>query len=281
MKNLSLILRILAVAAGIGAVVVFFLINGKLAEKETELSIAYANGVALQQELEASQATAANFRSERDTARADADLTRRNLDNTRSELLAARGENSRTNDRLRESERELERTRQDLSAVRRDLITAQREVERVVSPEDFAKLKTERDTFETRVTEINSELIKAREEIRFARATPIVEAQAQAQEIAAPAPRNERIGRAAPATTGRFGASTSIASVDTKSGMLILSGGEDLEIKKGDSIRLISDLKAIATIQVTRVSDSETFANILPGSATRSLRTGMEVVILH
>jgi peptidoglycan hydrolase CwlO-like protein len=277
MKSLSLVLRFVAIAAGIAAVVVFFLINGKLAEKESALTSAQASRAALQSELETSEATISSLRSERDSARSEAESTRRNLENTRSELVAARSEASRSADRLREAQRELERANQDLTTVRRDLVTAQRQVERGVSQSDFEALQTERDTLQGRVRELRDELEQAREEVRTARATTV---PAQ-REVVEAAPRDRQLGRTTPATTGRFGASTAIAAVDTKSGLLVLSGGENLGVSGGDTVRLVSNLQAVADIQIARINGNETLAHILPGSPTRKLRSGLEVRILH
>ncbi len=278
MKSLSLIFRILAIAAGVAAIVVFFLINGKIAEKEATLANVRANTSAMQSQLETTEATVTTLRSERDAARSEAESTRRNLDNTRSELVAARSESSRTNDRLREAQRELERARQDLTTASRDLVTAQRQVERGVNQADFEALQAERDTLQNRLSDLRAELEQAQEQARTARATeaPVANENATAQVT-----QDRRIGRSTPATTGRFGATTSIAAVDANSGLLVLAGGENLGLSVGDTVKLVSQLQAVANIQIARVQGSETLAHILPGSPTRNLRDGLEVRILH
>jgi cell division septum initiation protein DivIVA len=151
-------------------------------------------------------------------------------------------------------------------------------VERGVDQADFEALQAERETLQNRVSELRAELERAQEAALTARAT----AAPVAAESATPQfTRDTRIGRSTPATTGRFGATTSIAAVDTSSGLLVLAGGENLGLSAGDTVKLVSQLQAVANIQIARVQGSETLAHILPGSPTRSLRDGLEVRILH
>ena len=78
-----------------------------------------------------------------------------------------------------------------------------------------------------------------------------------------------------------IGASTTISSISKANGILVLEGGAELGIIEGMKITLVQDLKAVGEVQIAKVADTYTIANILPGTDATALVQGSNVSLLR
>ena len=77
-----------------------------------------------------------------------------------------------------------------------------------------------------------------------------------------------------------IGTETTVASISTANGIIILNSTPALGLTVGSEITLIQDLKALGKVQITKVTETLAIANILPGTKLR-LSKGDTVKILH
>lgn len=276
MKSLSLILRIVAIVAAIAAAALFFISQGKLAEKQTQLEASQKATAATQAELETANGDIEKLEGRLKNEREALADTKDKLEEMRSEMYTARQEVTRkeqelneTKGKLNEVEGSARRLRADLIATEQQLAAASKETEIAQLNERIAELELANNTLKS---DLEAELaMKA--------------AKAPKKAIAAN-------GTAATSTGGKtdtssaavqpvsIGAEAVIASVDTKNGIIVLSGASELGLNAGAEITLIKDLAAIGKIKIINIEQDLAVASILPGAKSRQLIEGITVNLL-
>ncbi len=78
-----------------------------------------------------------------------------------------------------------------------------------------------------------------------------------------------------------IGAETTIASISTADGIIILNASPELGLSVGSEIKLIQGLKALGKVRITKVTERLAVANILPGAKLRGLSKGDTVKVMH
>ena len=275
MKNLSLILRIVAILASAAAVTLFFISKGKLAEKQTSLEQAQAVTQATQSELETANSKITSLGTQLSTERQSLADTKGKLESIRSEMYTAKQEVTRTQQQLKETKNtiaELEnvatRLRTDLVKTEESLASASKEAELAQLGERIEELAKINDT-------LKQDLL----------------ASAGLQQSATPEPVSNAVARGyqsgfTPSSTAAvqpatIGAATTVASISTSDGIIILDASPELGLSVGSEITLIQDLKALGKIRIIQVTEQLAVANILPGTRLRGLSKGDTIKVMH
>ena len=275
MKNLSLILRIVAILASAAAVTLFFISKGKLAEKQTSLEQAQAVTQATQSELETANSKITSLGTQLSTERQSLADTKGKLESIRSEMYTAKQEVTRTQQQLKETKNtiaELEnaatRLRTDLVKTEESLASASKEAELAQLGERIEELAKINDT-------LKQDLL----------------ASAGLQQSATPEPVSNAVARGyqsgfTPSSTvavqpATIGAATTVASISTSDGIIILDASPELGLSVGSEITLVQDLKALGKIRIIQVTEQLAVANILPGTRLRGLSKGDTIKVMH
>jgi hypothetical protein len=82
------------------------------------------------------------------------------------------------------------------------------------------------------------------------------------------------------AKSASIGAATTVASISSQNGIIVLNSTPELGLTTGATITLIQDLTALGKVKITQVTDQLAIANILPGTQLK-LSAGDSVKILH
>lgn len=275
MKSLSLILRIVAIVAAIAAAALFFISQGKLEEKQAQLETSQKATAATQAELETAngdiEKLEGRLKNERD-ALAD---TKDKLEEMRSEMYTARQEVTRkeqelteVKDKLNEAEGSARRLRADLIATEQQLAAASKETEIAQLNERIAELELANSTLKS---DLEAELA-----IKAAKAPK----KATAANGTAPSAAGLTDTSSAAVQPVSIGAQATIESVDTKNGIIVLSGASELGLNAGADITLVKNLVAVAKIKIINVEEDLAVASILPGVKSRELIEGTKVNLL-
>lgn len=281
MKNLSLILRIAAILAAVGAAALFFISQGKLEEKQAALEKAQAATKATQAELSTANEQIASLESRIATERQSLADTKRQLEAVRSEMYTAKQEVTRTQQQLRESKKqaqELEdtarRLRSDLVKTEQALAAASKEAELALLADRINELEKANDTLTQEVNQAKARASSGGSSAQRSSApgTPVT-AASYSQALAA--------NTGAAVQPASIGAEATIASVSSSDGIIILKNSAELGLTPGMQVTLIQDLKALGKVQITKVTNGYAIANILPGANIRKLSTGDTVKLLR
>lgn len=280
MKSLSLILRILAIVAACAAVALFFMSKGKLAEKQTQLEAAQAATVETQGELDGANTQITSLEGQLTTERKSLADTKGKLESVRSEMYTAKQEVTRTQQQLKESKNtvaELEdtttRLRADLVKTEKSLAMASKEGEIAELNERIAELTKSNDTLQQEVL--------AAEALQRSSAAARTATVNQSNAGTGAYNSTFKPNSAPAAKPASIGTATTVASISTSNGILILDSTPELGLAAGAQITLIQDLTALGKVQITQVTDTLAVANILPGADFKKLAQGDSVKILH
>ena len=277
MKNLSLVLRIVAILASAAAVALFFISKGKLAEKQTSLEQAQAMTQATQSELETANSKITSLGTQLSTERKSLADTKGKLESIRSEMYTAKQQVTRTQQQLKETKNtisELENTatrlRTDLVKTEESLAYASKEAELAQLDERIKELVKFNDT-------LKQDLL-ASEGLQQSASTTRNPASTA---IASGYQSGFTPNSAAAVLPASIGAATTVASISTSDGIIILDASPELGLSVGSEITLIQDLKALGKIRIIQVNEQLAVANILPGTRLRGLSKGDTIKVMH
>ena len=277
MKNLSLILRIVAIVAAVAATTLFFISKGKLADKEAQLTETKQVLATTQSDLSETNKTLEKTESQLKTERDNLANTKETLDETRSNLFAAEEDASNTKKLLsQESEKlaQLEITARDLRA---DLVATQQQLAAASSEAEINQLNEQVAELQKNNADLSFEL-EAK--------TAIIEA------FSAKKTATKGAGGIASIDTSvasllpgepikRLKLETTINSISTAEGLLVLDTTNELGLSVGQTITLVQNMQAVAKVQIQSIKENYAIANILPGSSgTNKLNSGSTVQIL-
>lgn len=277
MKNLSLILRIVAVVAAIAATTLFFISKGKLAEKDSQLTQTKQVLATTQGELADTNKTLERTESELKTERDVLANTQDTLRGVRSELEVAK-DDARRNKKLlgetREQVANLERTARELRA---DLLSTQEELAAADREAEINQLNATIAELENRNREITLEL---KAQTAIAQAVAAQTANVTGRGIVA---IDTSLGTLLPGepVSQRLKLETTINSIRSAEGLIVLNTTEDLGLSEGQTITLVQNMKPVGKVQIQTIEENYAIANILSDSSeTKKLSSGSTVQIL-
>ncbi|MGB0257330.1 MAG: hypothetical protein ACPGES_01645 [Coraliomargarita sp.] len=270
MNAVSLVLRIVAIIAGIAAGALFFMSQGKLKEKHSQLTSAQstlattttqlnetkAQVVEVSGKLKTSEREAERLSTQLGTARSDLDITRIELNTTKESLNSA-------NSQISGLEERVEKLNVDVQTANDALIAADKTEELAALNEKVAALTTEN-------ANIKDELNVASSKLKSYAAGREQNAKPQLSLNTTEAVRSAKLAD-----------NVTIASVDSSNGIVVLDAAPDLGLAPGMNVTLIKDLKALGRVRVAKIDNNFAVANILPGTSASRLKAGAVVDILR
>jgi myosin heavy subunit len=282
MNSLSLILRILAIVAALAAGALFFVSKGKLADQQAATQKAEQTTAAVQAELgtanERVTALEGSLKNERE-ALAD---EKRKLESSRSEMYTARQEVSRTQQQLSAAKKNAEELESTAKRLRSDLLDAEQSVASASKESEIAQLNE-------RIAELeksNADLNESLEAEKFSASTARPAAAANTGSTGSLATggsysSNFSPSASQPLPTASIGAKTTIQSLSSENGLVVLANNPELGLSPGVEVKVIKDLKSLGKIRVVQVTDDLVVANILPGANGRAMTAGSTVSLLR
>lgn len=281
MKSLSLILRIVAILAACAAVALFFMSKGKLAEKQTQLEQAQAATQEKIVELDTTTAQVASLGTQLTTERKSLADTKGKLESIRSEMYTAKQEVTRTQQQLKETKNtvtELEdaatRLRVDLVKTEESLAETSKEAEIAQLNERIEELAKANDTLKQDLTATES---LKRSSTSRSPTSNIGSMQTGSGDYKSGFSPNT----AAAVKPASIGSETTVASISSGDGIIILDSTPELGLTVGSEITLIQNLRALGKVRITKVTEQLAVANILPGTKLRGISKGDTVKIMH
>ncbi len=275
MKSLSIILRIVAILAAIAAVSLFFTSKGKLAEKQTALEQAQAATQATQAELETANGKIASLDSQLSTERKSLADTKGKLESTRSGMYTARQEITRTQQQLKEAKSKISAMDDAATRLRADLVKTEESLASASKEAELAQLNERIEELEKSNDALKQDLLAAESlQKSFSARRKSTESTGHYKSSFSP-------NKAVAVQPASIGATATIASISTESGIIILNSTPELGLAVGSQITLIQDLKALGKVQITKVTDQLAVANILPGAKLGGLSKDDTVKVMH
>jgi septal ring factor EnvC (AmiA/AmiB activator) len=281
MNSLSLILRILAVIAAVAAGVLFYMGKGKLAEQKAAMEAAQNATVVVQGELAEANEQIATLEGQLAEERSALSQTKRDLENTRSEMYTARQEVSRTQQQLSQArdnitdlEEAAKRLRGELVEVEQSLAVSNQAVDELASVrEQLAELEDRND-------ELTADLRAARNPASNRGATAAA-SSGSLQTGSANYSSGFKPSNSQPLASASIGPETTIQSVSTENGLIVLANSSELQLAPGTQVTLVQDMKSLGKVSVTQTTEEFVVANILPGAKARGLTVGSTVKLLR
>jgi len=275
MKNLSLILRILAILASAAAVALFFISKGKLAEKQTSLEQAQAVTQATQSELETANSKITSLGKQLSTERQSLADTKGKLESIRSEMYTAKQEVTRSQQQLKEAKNTIAELENVATRLRTDLVKTEESLASASKEAELAQL-------EERI----EELVKSNDMLKQDLLASEGLQQSATSEPASAAGASDYQSGFTPSSAvavqpATIGAATTVASISTSDGLIILDSSPELGLSIGSEVTLIKDLKALGKIRITQVTEQFAVANILVGTRLRGLSKGDTIKVMH
>ena len=276
MKNLSLILRILAVIAAIAATALYFTSKGKLADKQAELTQTQDLLDSTQKKLSDTNNTLKKTETKLKRESESLANTKKSLEEVRSELFAAQQDSKRNERELGEARTQIGQLETDLRKVRSDLVTTQ---EALASASNEAEI----NQLNGRIAELKDANDKLKLELE--QASAVAKAVTNRQNPTAAGGLGSINTSVTSLSSGepiqRIRLETTVNSISTDAGLIVLASTPELGLAAGQTIVLVQDLKSVGKVQIQSVEDTYAIANILPGSTGASkLDTGSKVQLL-
>lgn len=271
MNTVSLVLRIVAIIAGITAGALFFVSQGKLKDKHEQLVAtqdelsktttsrdeAKAEAAALNGKLKTAERQGERLTTQLDTARTEADTTRRELNSAKSKLDTA-------NDKIASLNTSVTDLNSKLSKAEQDVLAADKTEELAALNERIAALTTENTTIKDELNVAESKL-KSYTAGREEKAPSVLTNYNTTEAV----------------RSAKLADNVTIASVNSSNGIVVLDAAPELGLAPGMNVTLIQDLKALGRVRVAKVDDNFAVANILPGTSASRLKEGSVVDILR
>ena len=267
MKSLSLILRIFAIIAAICASVLFFIAQGKLKEKESELTNSIEAQNDMQIELSSANDEILQLNKNLLQSRTDLASSKGALDSLRSEMFTAKQEITRNQTQIKQAQNEINNLQVDLKNARSKLIQAEREMAAIDQSDELSALSD-------RVEELEEEKLG----LELALKSP-------QSKNPKPSEKSNRMPTASKSISknahGILGEELTIATASPKSGIIVLNPAPGVTLSIGDKLDLVNDYKSIAKVELTKITNNYIVANIMPGANNKELNPGTVVRILR
>jgi predicted nucleic acid-binding Zn-ribbon protein len=282
MKSLSLILRIVTIVAAAAAVALFLMSKGKLAEKQTALENAQAATQTVQTELGTANNQITAAQTQLSTERKSLADTKDKLEATRSEMYIAQQEVTRTRQQLKEIKSTITELEDAASHLRSNLVKTEETLASASKEAELSQLTERIEELAKANDTLKQDLMAAESQSRNTSSRK--DSSAAAAAAAAAAARSQIAGfkpnMAPAAQPASIGTETTVASISTTDGIIVLNSTPELGFTAGSEITLIQDLTALGKVKITKVTEQLAIANILPGTKLK-LVAGDSVKILR
>jgi len=279
MKQVSLILRIVAIAGAVAAVSLYFVARGKIDRKQAQLEEARQKRSSVQSEVDSLNEKLDETRSELEQTESELEQTENTLDSTKSKVYAAQNEAERLKNDLDRAQSKVDELKQEKQKVQQELVATERKLADAVAQSKAAELRQRIDALEQTNEEMKNKLAEAR---RGGGGTASGAAGKAAGTGRTDDGRGEKQPREPTFAPGTVGPSATVASLDESAGMLVLEAASRLGLSVGDQLRLIdNDLNRLAEVKIRALRNGDAVADILPDSELGNLSANDQVQLMR
>ncbi|MFP4203670.1 MAG: hypothetical protein ACLFS4_05000 [Opitutales bacterium] len=284
MKNLSIILRIVAILAAIGAGALYYISQGELAEKQAQLDQTSSELEVRTEDLDSANDKIEELESELSDESEELEETEDSIESVRSEMKTAKEELSRTRRQVEELKGEVKEAKSENEELRKELAEGEEELADSVDETKLAEAEERLEELEAANEELESKLEASRKAQEESEAQKESESREETDAGKKRTQLTELSSREQTTdATVSIGPETDIASYSKDDGIILLSAHEDLNLKEGQKMTLVHEMEAVAKVQVARITD-EGYAvtNMLPESpSSDKLEKGLTVTLLR
>lgn len=275
-------LRTIAILSAIIACGLYFLLEGKLQEKDQSLKQIRMELGALKDENESANLEIASLQEQLAEEKQLTEASGIAVEEAEAQLAAERQESQRLQDKLNETVAKTNQLEETANRLRRELVSTENSFASNSQESVIAQLSE-------RVEELTQANIELEDKIK---ALPNSSSFASETENPAPAEQATLASKTAdpaptePATltadeVEAIEEETKIASISAANGIIVLDADPDLNLKSGMQISLIKNAKVAAKVKIININGTLAIANILPGANMDSLSKGEIVKILR
>lgn len=275
MNYLSLILRIFAILAAITAGALYFLLQGKLDEKEKKLAQVQAELQVLLDENETADLEISELRQDLTQENKLIEEANTQLEEAKAKLVAEMQESQRVQKELIETQQKVTQHEETITRLRQELVNTESLFAANSQESLIAQL-------EERIEELTAANSLLRDQIKTS-ATP--------DKKDSPVDTKQKVSTTVsePFTVRTLSANevdslkeeTKIASLSIENGIIVLDAAEQPNLKPGTTIDLVKASKVIARVKIVNINGSLAIAYIRPGSDLSDLSRGDTVKILR
>jgi multidrug efflux pump subunit AcrA (membrane-fusion protein) len=176
---------------------------------------------------------------------------------------------------LEQSRSEVAELEETTRKLRNDLVDTEK---RLAQSEDA---KAELENMQARVRNLEAERENLQTELEIAKSRGST--AGLIEETAGGAPSRGAVGKSFRNSDEltRLSAETKVKSISAENGLIVLETSPEMGLAAGQKVSLISNLQALATLEIAEVKDSMAVANILPGGRTTSIGPGSKVQLFR
>lgn len=270
MHRLSYILRLVALAAAICSVIIYFTARGSLSEQAREVQQAKRANQVVVEELDRAvitiQELEAQIKGER-TALAEA---KQALSKTESTLQSTEQQASMQAAKLQRAEQTILAQSNELLELRDKLLNAERKKSNASQAREIDLLTASINSLSSK----NKELQAALDHERALRAS--LEKNLKQPKR----PKGRLLDPNYKPAIGEISAPTEIASINRKNQIIVFSALPTLELEPGHEVRIIENGTALGKARVFKITDSYTVANLLEDFDGQRIDAGSIVTII-
>lgn len=282
MNKVSLILRIVAILAAIVSTALFFMTNGKLREKESQVTSLQQSVATKQSELKSANSEISTLTNDLNAKKKAAAKLQNQIDSLRPELYSAKQEASRTQAQLSQTQNQLAQLENERSQLNTQ-IAATREQLTLLQNATPTLSQDEIDALEQRVAALESQNQNLKDELSVfeAKAAAMNSSKRGTAGASSNATSDYALNLQPAVQPATLASEATITKVSSRDGLLVLAADPDLALNAGLELTLVKDLKAIGRVQILEAEGRYALANILPGTRASKLREGSVVNLLR
>ena len=276
MNYLPIILRIVAILSAFVAGALYFLSEGKLDEKEKELTQVRTELKALLDKNELSHIEISQFKEDLMSKDKLIEEAKGQLEEAQAELVAEMQESQRVQKKLVETQRKVAQLEETASSLRKELLSTERSLVSTSKEGVIAQLNE-------RIEELTAENAQLRGKIQVSEPSPQdSDSVATESEISDDDSAQSIVQKKlTPDEVSKIKEETRIASLSIANGLIVLDAGKELKLKSGMAISLLKGLEVVAQVEIININGSLAIAHIKPGSKLEGLSKGDTVKILR
>lgn len=257
MKILSLVFRIVAILAAVGAGFLAWKTQGIVKEAEDNLSNEQQAHELTQAELKETKDSLAISQSDLEGARTEAERERAEKNTLNRQLAGARKETSTERTEKEEALAQVSDLKGQVSQLKKELIEERTKVPEV-DPKEFEAAQEQVADLQKKVKDLEAEL----EEAKTAAATP--KEPTLGGSSTAVAANGEGKPGAAPAKSSA-GIETTLIAYRPELGMMVLGLGSAKGLKEDMTVSVMSGGRLGARVLISKVTSNQAVGNVIPG----------------
>ncbi|NCG08662.1 MAG: hypothetical protein GWO81_03715 [Verrucomicrobia bacterium] len=270
MHRLSYILRLVALAAAICSVLIYFAAQGSLSDQAKEIRLAERAHQAIVEELDRAVVTIQGLEAQIKGERAALAEAKQAMSKTESALQSSEQKTSMQAAKLHRAQQTILGQTNELIELRNKLLSAERKKSNASQAREINLLAASIGSLSEQKKELQAALGHER----------ALRASLEATLKQSPPPTGRLLDPNYRPADGELSAPAEITSINRKNRIIVFSSLPALKLEPGHEVRIIEDGKALGKARVFKITDSYTVANLLEGFDGQRIDAGSIVTII-